>query len=217
MHRFVLVALSLFLCIASTASLADEVWSFTEEATVSGIPGLVLRIDEVGFPWIEFHAFADAGFYKVTSLREEGDFGWTALGFDFFFCRISSMNIGDSWPFIFTDNGDATTATVKAFETVTVPAGTFNAYRVEVTLNSDPTIKDGVFWFADGAGLVRQEYYDYGLPGNPFDVRLDLISYTIVGGSGYFPSEVGNTWNFADAGVANEGVSWGQLKSLYDN
>jgi len=58
--------------------------------------------------------------------------------------------------------------TVSGVESVTVPAGTFDAIRVECSDSTDDpaayagTITTGTYWYAKGVGLVRQEVSENG-------------------------------------------------------
>jgi DUF3108-like len=206
--------LALLLTVAPSAQ-ADETWSITGAATVSGNSGLVMEIAEIGFPVFEFHTFVEAGKHRVFAEREQPATLWDLKTPAVYLVPTATMNINDTWNSFPTENtASPTTATVKALESVTVGAGTFTAYRVEVGLASNPSTLDAVFWFVDGVGIVRQDFYDVDAPGNPFDLREELAAFTIVGGSGFLPAAVGNSWNYSVI-VANEDSSWGSVKALY--
>lgn len=70
------------------------------------------------------------------------------------------------------------TMTVEAFEDVTVPAGTFKAFRIRYT---DSLGVESVSWFnPDGAGWVKiQSTRSSKFPAGPGTQEIDLISYSI--------------------------------------
>jgi hypothetical protein len=98
----------------------------------------------------------------------------------------ASVQVGDSWA---TDEeitaigfGVSETFTIHTeyqaagMETVTVPAGTFNALRIDITISNSsqtlPVTIDGSSWFVEGIGQVRN------VAKNPsFD--LELTSFSI--------------------------------------
>lgn len=195
---------------------ADETFSITGTDNVSGNDGFILEIDEPGYPTIEFFTFVEAGKHRIFAEREKPGTTWELITPAAFLVAETTMSINDSWNFLASEDDELPiTATVRAIESVTVDAGTFTAYKVEFGLTSDPSILDAVFWFVDGVGIVRQDFYSVGAVGNPFEDRVELAAYTVVGGSGFFPSAVGNSWSFLNI-VATEESSWGSVKSRYD-
>jgi hypothetical protein len=213
MRRIVLVLTAIATLLAAPV-MADEVWNITGSANVSGSDGLVLQIDEVGFPAVELHTFVENGHHRLHAIRDLGVSTWDLITPAAYLTPTTSMSVNDSWVFLPTDDGESTTATVKAIESITVPAGTFDAYRVETSLDANPSILDSVFWFADGVGIVRQDYHSTTLPGNPLETRANLTSFSIAGGSGFFPAALGNSWTFATA-VPLEDSSFSSIKALF--
>lgn len=217
MRPSVLVLMLALLTLFASGAQADETYTLIGTATVDGNPGFVLEANEVGFPIEEYHAFVELGQVRISATRPQGATPWDLITPAAYLVPSSTMNVNDTWDFLTVGVADRpAVATVRALESVTVPAGTFNAYRVEIGLASDPSVLDTVIWFADGVGWVRSDYYDVDAQGNPYDGHEELSSYSIVGGSGYFPLAVGNTWSFLTV-VPTDNSSWGSVKALYNN
>ena len=101
------------------------------------------------------------------------------------------LAVGKSWDFSYTFNGKPgsvteikQTATVKGWETVKVPAGTFRALRVEhqgyyATFENGSTWSGRIretFWYAPSAlRIVIHEYQDTGALGTIWDKRRDEL------------------------------------------
>ena len=101
------------------------------------------------------------------------------------------LAVGKSWDFNYTLNskpGSVTeikqTATVKGWETVKVPAGTFRALRIEhqgyyATSENSSTWSGRIretFWYAPSARrIVVHEYQDTGALGTVWDKRRDEL------------------------------------------
>ncbi len=212
MSRLALVLTGLALLLASNA-LAQETITVVADSTMDGHAGSIATDVEPGWT-TDFFLFNEGGLIRFYAFRENGAPLWTVLPAAEYLVKTTGMIIGDSWRGPDTDFGQPTTATVTAFESVTTPAGTFNCARVEFALTNNPSMLDSVFWFADGVGIVRQDFYDLFSPQNPVTDRSELVSFTIAGGSGFLPVTVGNQWNYQTT-VASEKTTWGQLKSQY--
>jgi hypothetical protein len=101
------------------------------------------------------------------------------------------LNVGKTWTFSYEFQSKASTvvevkqtATVKGWETVTVPAGTFRALRVEhagwYSAREGSAMWTGriteTFWYAPAARrIVAQEYRDTTGSGEAYDQRRDEL------------------------------------------
>ena len=192
---------------------ADTTITVMADSTLDGNAGSIVRIAEPGYPTEEFFGFDEGGMVRIYAARELGDpSGWTVLPGSQFLCPTTTMFTGQTWRGLDTDSGAATTATVEGTETVTTPAGTFSTYRVRIDWAGAAGDYE-LMWFSSGNGLVKQEAYLGGV----WDWGEQTASYTIVGGAGFFPLAVGNTWLQQSIVVANEAQSVGDLKSAYDD
>ncbi len=128
--------------------------------------------------------FEESGYVRWYAFEESYQSGFTSLPGGTYQVKIDSLRIGDSWT---SWIGEPTTAVVADTETITVPAGTFFAYVINHYLNSIPDSITGKMYLVKNVGWVRIIVRGGG---------VDLASYSIAGGSGYFPLAVGNYWNF---------------------
>ncbi|MEM3489919.1 MAG: post-COAP-1 domain-containing protein, partial [Nitrososphaerota archaeon] len=118
------------------------------------------------------------------------------------------LNLGDSW----TGSGSVpgrgqdqitytATSTALRFESITVPAGTFNCILVETTITATNSLPGADYlsgtrqmWFADGVGLIKLVYNHRD--GSVTEAKL--LSHTCdPSPSGeYFPLATGNSWRY---------------------
>lgn len=84
--------------------------------------------------------------------------------------------VGDRWEYDLV--GDITTTEPLAVESVSVPAGTFNCFRVRIVGPSGPTgHPENIFWYAKDVGLVKWITGYFLNSGAPFMTRtFNLIS-----------------------------------------
>ena len=212
MRTLVLVCLSVFImALAVSPALADETITVVADSTYAGNAGfLVQTSDSEGFGQTLFVG-PDAGKVRIYASREFGSQVWEDFPGAQYLVPMSSLNIGDTWRFMNSDNDLETIAEVTALENISVVVGTFSAYRVDVAEVASPSVIIETMWFADGVGFVRNQ----GYLGGSLDWRDDLSSFTIVGGSGFMPMAVGNTWFHVFVSVPTENTSLGGLKSQY--
>lgn len=195
------------LVISIPAAAQNEVFTMYADSTMDGHNGTLLRITAPGESTTGF-LYDDGGMVRVYAFRDDLVGIWFVLPSAQYLCPTTTMNISDSWRGL-DDNG-ATTYTVVAFESVTVPAGTFMCYRVEVVNDSDPGTLLRNLWFSDGVGLVKEtDFFPVYWVGA-------LFSYQIASGSGYLPMGSGNIWNYQDVTTPVENTTWGGVKALYE-
>ncbi len=206
------IVLSLMLLlIAAAPAMADEVLTVAADSTLAGQAGWVVHSTPSNGSGASIFLYEDASKLRFGANREYGSQEWNIVPTAQYFVPTAPMNVGDTWTSLATDEGDETVAEVVSEETITTAAGTFDCLRVDVEMVSNPGVVLESYWFAWGVGFVRNEGFEAGVS----DWRDEVSSYTIVGGTGYMPAAVGNTWTLEEIVVPNDGGSWGELKSLY--
>jgi len=185
----------------------NETFHMYADSTMDGNDGTLMWIIEEGDTSTGF-LFEDGGMIRVYAFRGAG-MPWEIFSGAQFLCPASSMSINDSWRAL-DEDGDATTSTVVAQESITVPAGTFLCYRIEVVKDIAPSTVIQNVWFSDGVGLVKQT--------DTFPVVWVsvLFSFQVPSGSGFFPRGPGNIWNYQDVTTPVESKTWGAVKALYE-
>jgi hypothetical protein len=199
------------MCVLATANPAaaqNEYLHMYADSTLDGNDGTLIWIVEDGDTNGSAFLFDDGGMIRVYAFRDKG-MPWQVFPGSQFLCPASSMAINDSWRAL-DEDGDAATSTVVAQESVTVPAGTFPCYRIEVVRDIAPSTVIQEIWFSDGVGLVKQT--------DTFPVPWVsvLFSYQVNSGSGFFPLGPGNIWNYQDVTTPVESKTWGGVKALYE-
>lgn len=136
-----------------------------------------------GSPWSRF-LFDEGTWVRLHAVQLPGQPGYTVLPEGTRWVPRSGLLVGQSWASWY---GEPTIATVVRSETVTVPAGTFAARVVEHRAGSDGLLRARL-WFVSGVGVVRAFDYERG-------ERFELGSYSLAGGSGFYPLAAGNWWS----------------------
>jgi len=103
--------------------------------------------------------------------------------------KATNLVIGDSW--LGEWSGDPVTYEIISEGNYTCGAGTFFAKEAAATLQGQ-TVPIGSRWFSEGVGLLGWRA-EWGFTGQD---SLNLMEATIMGGYGYFPLAIGNTWLF---------------------
>jgi len=203
----VLATLCLFL-IASTA-LANESFTMTADSTMDGNDGVLMRITATGESGSTMFLFEESGMVRAYAERDDATGTWEfAVGAQYI-CPTTSMTINDTWRAL-DEDGDETIATVVAQEMVTVTAGTFSCFKVEVAKVSASSTVIQELWFSSGVGIIRQT------DTFPVPWQSDLFNFGLVGGSGFFPLSAGNIWNYQEITSPVESSTWGGVKALYE-
>jgi len=211
MKTLLRLAATLGFLITALPAQANETFEIYADSTMSGNAGSLMNISEPGFPTETAFLFEELGKVRVFAFREAGIPGWDIPSFAMYLCQSQTMAIGNSWRFLDDDGDVEILATVAALENVTTAAGNFSAYRVDMSATSEPGVVRESIWFASGVGIVRFEEYVNGV----LDWKSDLNNFTVVGGSGFFPRAVGNTWVYFDINVAVANSSWSAVKGLF--
>lgn len=197
----------LLLCMIPSTILAQDITrTVTADSTMDGHDGSILRIIEYGEHDGDYFVFEEEGKYRIYAVRDDGP-SWAYLPAGVYYCTVSSMTIGETWRAI-DFGGEETMATVALQEQVTVVAGTFSCYKVDIHLVSDPGAIVQKLWFSDGTGLIKEAYFEtdgYWM--------AELRGYMGTG-TGFFPEDVGNYWEYSESFVGTEETSWGAIKSM---
>lgn len=180
-------ALILMLGMISSAN-ADEIWTVYADSTLAGHYGfLVTMLDEENFGQTIFFT-TESGHQRFFATREFGESGWNMLPEQWYVAPGPGDMIGSSWSTIDDDWERASKEYFEAVETFSGPYGNFTTARCVIRPNEAPDTFTEVRSWAQGVGLVADSW-----PGDGTDV---LTGFNIVGGEGYFPMAVGNTWSY---------------------
>jgi hypothetical protein len=200
-----LITLSIIsLCIAPSPVNAQMTYWFRADSTMDGNAGSVFRITDSGFGQDVF-IFEEDGKYRVFAIREDGS-DWAHLTPAQYFCPVMTMTIGDNWRFVNDNMTEETRATVAAQEEITVPAGTFICYRIEIVRVAAPDEVNQMMWLAFGVGMVKEQYFE----GNGY-WHSDLDDRFVVG-TGFMPRTAGNWWTYGGYLIGTDESSWGEIK-----
>ena len=190
MKKLYCLMLGLFLIAGfATIASADFVFTIYADSTLAGQSGFLLReIDEEYSN--TFFVFPENGHTRVFATRDGDEQTWTILPApSIYIAPATGDGIGASWTTFPDDFDRPSTATLEAFESITVPVGNItSSARCVVHPDVDPDETTEIRHWSEGIGLVSDFF-----PGDGADV---LASYTILGGSGYFPLAVGNSWEY---------------------
>jgi hypothetical protein len=177
----------LSLGLVATAN-ADETWTVYADSTLAGEYGyLVTFLDEDNSGDTLFIT-QELGHRRILAAREFGNTQWEILPEGWYLTPGPDDGVGSSWSTIADDFDRPSTAHFEAIETFSGPLGNLITARCVVRPDEAPETVTEVRSWADGIGLVGDHW-----PGQGTDV---LTSFSIVGGTGYFPMAVGNTWTF---------------------
>jgi hypothetical protein len=128
--------------------------------------------------------FEENGYVRFYAYEMSGQSNFTVLPDSTYIVKSNSMSRGDSWT---SWTGQPTTAIdVSDEDTNFTPAGTFYTHAINYYLKSFPDSCIATLFFANNVGCVM-----WLLRGGV----LILTSYSISGGSGYYPLAVGNWWD----------------------
>jgi len=167
---------------------ADETWTVYADSTLAGQYGfLVIFLDESGGGDTMFIS-PEAGHQRFMAAREFGETEWNMVPEGWYVAPGPDDTIGSSWSTIDDDFERASKEYFEGVEPYTGPLGTLTTARCPIRPNSEPDTFTEVRYWSEGVGLVADFW-----PGQGTDI---LIDFNIVGGTGYFPLAVGNTWSF---------------------
>ncbi len=173
-----------------------DTWRITvvADSTLAGQDGyILLREDPGGSDHLANYFMVDeGGQLRFFASRQAGAPDWTIFPDGYYFGPPPGAEIGDSWTTVPGNYGRPSRSTLHAYETIVVPAGTFNAVvcvrHPEAMGDTGPAINN-VIHFAEGVGLVR-EFWPW------ISGAHVLQNYSLVGGAGPWPLAVGNWWEY---------------------
>jgi hypothetical protein len=212
MHKFLaLVFLLACLLVTAAESRADQFFMVTKDSLLFSNSGFLIRIVETGSPGTTFFAFEYENMIQTYAERPDGSQTWEVLDGRQFLCRAWAMGVGNVWRFLDDEvTGERRTAEVVSTGNVVVGAGSFQAWRVDIALDSTPdTVQESV-WFAATVGIVKQVDWTGGVAVG----RSELQAFSVTG-FGYFPLEVDNAWQYTDLSVPGALGTLGALKTQY--
>lgn len=195
---------------ASPASAYDWRLHCYADSTMDGHSGFLLNSDEPGWVQETIFAFEEEGHIRLFAIRDNSTGDWDYLPEGSLIAPAAGDQIGAFWSTLPDELGRPQTSTLEAFESFTVPAGTFFGAKCVSRPIADPGTFSEVRHFTQGVGLMRDLF-----PGDGADV---LDSYFIAGGSGYFPLAVGNWWEYLwdeDVPISAAGDLPGSMNLLY--
>jgi hypothetical protein len=150
--------------------------------------------------------FEENNYLRWYAYKMSWQDAFTLLPESTYFVKMTSIDIGDTWT---SWVGEPAISTVVDTSTISVPVGTFITFVVKTYLKSAPDSLVFTSYFANNMGRIKSIFRgETGV----------LTSYTIVGGSGYFPIAVGNWWRSGPQnGVDNESSNFSTYFSLEQN
>ena len=208
------IGITLVVLTLGTAALADETFTVTADTTIDGHAGTMLFIEEPGFGNQTIFAFDEGGLLRLYGFREGGSDIWDVLPTAQYLVPTTTITAGMTWRFLDTEEtGEETQAEAIQRETVTTGAGTFlQAWRVDISLASNPSKVIESQWFVEGVGLIKSVGY--------FDLWIEwedsVDSYSVTG-AGFMPLEPGNVWQWVTIAVPAAQTSVGSFKTRYGN
>jgi hypothetical protein len=197
---------------APVAAHADQTFAVGADSVVFSRSGSLVRVTETGSPGVTYLAYETATTVRVYAERSDTDGQWEVLDDGQDYCPLKAMYVGLTWRFLDDDLGNTRTATVVDYESVSVPAGTFMAYRADISVDDQPSVVTESLWFTVNVGMVRQLDFQDGAVVR----RLVLQNYGVsVIDPGFFPLVQGNTWEYADESVETRPSSLSTLKGSF--
>lgn len=195
MNKILLIATVLAVA-GGLATMAEadpgSVFTIYADSTLAGQSGYLMAIEETvdeGSPESQtLFVTAESGHVRVVATRPFGEQAWEILSAGTYIAPGPDDVVGSNWTTFPDDFGRPARSYLEAFETITTVAGTFDVARCVVRPDEALDEIAAIRYFADGVGLVAELF-----PGDDTDL---MTSYDIVGGLGYFPLAVGNTWDY---------------------
>jgi hypothetical protein len=204
-------SLLVLVLIAAVPAQAQRTVTVGADSLVFSQPGSLVRVVDAEAPARTYLAYESAANVRMDARRLDSDGQWEPLDPVQYYCPTLAMTIGQAWPYLVDDAGQTRTAEVVAFENVSVPAGDFMAWRVDVVVDDRPGVVTHSLWFAGNVGMVQEA----GFLDGTVVRRLALLDYS-VSGPGFFPLLPGNTWSYIDISVDNRRLSVSALKRSFE-
>lgn len=205
------------LALGASPARADRSFEVTADSTLNSEVGTLVRLVTDGEVGQTAFAFEDpvsdpSSLIRIYAGRPDDTGMWGVLVGRQYLCPTFSMAPAQSWRFLDGDADEERRAEVIGLESVTVPAGTFSAWRVDITGVDLPGVVQSSFWFSGNVGLVREVDWN----GPVIERSWDLASYQVTG-LGFFPLEIGNRWEYTQSVVSARSRSVGLVKGRFTN
>lgn len=204
------IVIVLMIALFAAPAAADWTLTVTEARSSGGVDGFVVQSAEPGYPTEELFIAADGGMMRVYETRELGE-PWDPMAEEVFLVPATTITAGMTWNFL-PDETSAYQAEAIQMESVSTPAGTFDAWLVDITEVGGSGYFTSSMWWVDGVGLLGESEFEGGW----LTWESKLASYT-ANGSGFLPLAIGNSWTFQSAEVDTEAGSIGAIKARFGN
>ncbi len=224
--------LSLILVAGMTsAAAAYSLFEVYADTTMGGQAGFLMTIadssdyyDEDLDEWIDFlelerfFMIEEAGHARFYAFYDPDTSTWIMADPGYYLGPAPGEIPGNTWSTLPDDWDRASYSTLDRIENRVVPAGTFIS-AICIIRPTPPA--------ADGPDVTEYRHFSLGV-GMIFDSWTadgwedELINYSVVGGTGYFPLAVGNWWEFAGSesglsGTADTPLAINLLHGNYPN
>jgi len=191
MTRTTSFSLLVLLMVVNPFTLSAQTMEFRIDSlgTINGITGFFLSSRQSGVAYENDFLVDSNGDVALIAFQMIGMYNnvFQFVPIGTYWVKSGSMSIGKFWT---SWIGEPTKSIVEDTAAVTVPAGTFRTYVVKEYSLSKPDSLLATLYFANTVGVVRMI-----MRGS----AIELTSYSISGGSGYYPIAVGNRWVFGIA------------------
>jgi len=155
------------------------------EGELHGHDGYYIGLGDTDGNWGEINFMVEEPPYiRLHAYLPYGEQDYVPYPAGCYIVKTTGMNVGDTWQ---SHNDGITDAHVVVREPVETLTQTFNdAYRVEYYSRDVPTDLKQVIWWVEDVGIVRL--------GDSLTQYQDFNSHRILGGSGFLPLALNNTW-----------------------
>jgi len=167
---------------------ADEIWTVYADSTLAGQFGYLVTFADEDNTGTTIFLSTEEGHRRFVAHREFGTEFWQMFPEGSFVAPGPDDSVGSSWSTFLDDFDRPSTEHFEAVESFSGPAGNFTSARCVIRPNEEPETFTEVRNWVLGVGLVGDFF-----PSDGTDV---LTSFNIVGGTGYFPLAIGNTWSY---------------------
>jgi hypothetical protein len=173
----------------SSSAAFDLDFEIVSEGMMDSHQGFYVEARDPGGPlFLSQFFFEENGYVRIFASKMPSEDTYFVYPEGTYWITTESLHIGQSWNSTYCCPRTPTIATVINTATMTIPAGTFFCYEVEQRQADPPYEVEDYFWFSADCGLV--------MLGDPGD-WTELQSYSLFGGSGFFPMAIGNQWNYS--------------------
>ena len=189
MKQLTAITMVITLCLGIvTFAHADEEWTVYADSTLAGHYGYLVTFVDESLNGDTIFITPEAGHQRFLAVREFGQTAWEMFPEGWYVSPGPDDTVGSNWPTIEDDFGRPSKEFFEGIEPYTGPLGTLTTARCPIRPNSEPDIVTEVRYWSEGVGLVADFWPEQGT-----DI---LTGFNIVGGTGYFPLAIGNTWSF---------------------